>query len=283
MQQCLSEANMRMRVFVGLILCSVILASGTEPHKKMPPNEEMDYELVFSDEFDMPDGSQPDSAKWKRPKRNHSLWNRWMSDSKDVVFIKNGKLFCRAVPNKYEKGDTASMLTGAIETRDTYSFMYGKVEVRMKTNIHKGNFPAVWMKNYEYKNASLPYGEIDIVEVFGNRKETSHTAHTKLTLSEAKYRRTNHGEKSLDPRKWHVYSMEWTPKLISWFVDGELVHVYAKSTDKKLLDKGQWTFDSPFFLILNQSVGNGAHGMVQDISYTYETQFDWIRVYQIRK
>ncbi|MGN0328480.1 MAG: family 16 glycosylhydrolase [Lachnospira sp.] len=270
-------------VIAGCIAIIVAVISFTPRQETFFCNDSKNYKLIFSDEFNLPNGSQPDSTKWSRCKRNNSLWNRWISDSKDVVFIKDGCLVCRAIPNTTAKNDTVPMLTGAIETRDTYSFMYGKVEVRMKTKKHKGNFPAVWMKNYEYKDPSIPYGEIDIIEVFGDKKETAHTAHTKLTLSDAKYRNSNHSEKSLDPEKWHVYGIEWDENRIKWFVDGKLVHIYIKSSDKKLLKKGQWTFDYPFFLILNQSVGEGAHGMVPDFFHTYETLFDWVRVYQETK
>jgi len=272
-------AQMNIRNVLSLFSCVLLIVSDTQVINAQKSVDR--YELVFSDEFDLPDGSQPDSTKWKRAKRYSNTWNRWISDNKNVVFIKNGNLICKAVPNKYEKSDTASMLTGAIETRDTYSFIYGKVEVKMRTNRHKGNFPAVWMRNYDYKKPSLPYGEIDIVEVFGNRMESSHTAHTKLTINDAKYRFVNHGRNSLNPEEWHIYGIEWTPNYISWYVDGKIVHTYAKSLDKALLDKGQWTFDTPFFLILNQSVGNGEHGMMPDMDYTYETLFDWIRVYQL--
>ena len=267
--------------FTIIVLASLMTLSFTEPlPKSIGLANDYEYKLVFFDDFNLPNGSQPDSVKWKRAKRTNSLWSRWISDNEEVVFIRNGKLVCRAIPNRKEKNDTARMLTGAIETRNTYSFIYGKVDVRMKTKNHKGNFPAVWMKNYEYKDPSIPYGEIDIVEVFGDKRETAHSAHTKLTLSDAKYRRSNHGEKRVNPEKWHVYGIEWDANSIKWFVDGELVHVYVKSTDKTLLDKGQWTFDYPFFLILNQSVGEGAHGMMPDVTHTYETLFDWIKVYQ---
>lgn len=70
------------------------------------------YKLVFCDEFNLSDGSQPDTAIWSC----NSQWNRWVSDSKDVIYIKRGKLVCRAIPNSNEKGDTAKMLTGDIET-----------------------------------------------------------------------------------------------------------------------------------------------------------------------
>lgn len=77
-----------------------------------------------------------------------------------------------------------------------------------------------------------------------------------------------------------MYGIEWTPKYVKWLVDGRLVGIYYKSSDKELLKKHQWTFDDKFFILLNQSVGTGAHGMIPDITKTYETKFDWIRVYQ---
>ena len=67
------------------------------------------YRLVFADEFNQPNGSQPDSKKWKRCLRNPSRWARWISDSKDVVYIKNGRLVCRAIPNKNMKAEQAKM------------------------------------------------------------------------------------------------------------------------------------------------------------------------------
>lgn len=73
------------------------------------------YKLVFCDEFNLSDGAQPDTAIWSRCQRYNSQWNHWVSDSKDVIYIKRGKLVCRAIPNSNEKGETAKMLTGAIE------------------------------------------------------------------------------------------------------------------------------------------------------------------------
>ena len=75
------------------------------------------YRLVFADEFDLPDGSQPDSTVWGRCKRYNHGWNRWISTSTEVVYIKKGKLVSKAIPNTIEPTDTAPMLTGAIESR----------------------------------------------------------------------------------------------------------------------------------------------------------------------
>jgi beta-glucanase (GH16 family) len=240
--------------------------------------EDKDWKLVFSDEFNQKNYSQPDSTKWSRHNRYPGTWSRWISDSRDVVYIKNGSLVCRAIPNKTLPGDTARMLTGAVNTRGKFEFQYGKVEVRMKTNREKGNFPAAWLaKNNHFDQ----YGEIDIVESFGDRVSATHAIHSHLT-----YNHADHGQRNsfksidVDATKWHVYGVIWTERDVKWQIDGKTVAYFKKTTDKTLLAKGQWTFDYPFFLILNQSVGNGEYGNYGDTKKTYETRFDWIRVYQ---
>ena len=238
-----------------------------------------EWQLVFSDEFNQKNGSQPDSTKWVRCIRYNAGWNRWISNSKDVVFIKNGKLVCRAIPNTKEPGDTAKMLTGAIETRGRYTFQYGKVEVRMKTNTARGNFPAAWMK--PAKIDPNRYGEIDIVEMFGDQGLVHQTVHNHLTTT-LKKGRPAAANTALSVNKWHVYGLEWSPEKLVFTIDGQVTKVFQKSSNKKELDDGQWTFDRPFYLLLNQSVGD--YGMNEyltpDIKHVYETRFDWIRVYQ---
>ena len=63
---------------------------------------------------------------------------------------------------------------------------------------------------------------------------------------------------------------------------GILTSVSSKSSDRREIDEGQWTFDRPFYLLLNQSVGdNGMNEYLSpNIHTVYETRFDWIRVYQ---
>lgn len=265
-------------MFVAVILLLLISDRGVIVAQQTPS----DYELVFYDEFDLPDGSQPDSTKWKRAERNPSIWARWISDSKDVVYIKNGCLVCRAIPNRSLSADTAKMLTGAVETLGKYAFQYGKVEVRMKTNKYDGNFPAAWMRPVP-SSTDTRYGEIDIVEMFGNIKETYHTVHNHMSVELGKksgpMREFRH---EVSFTKWHVYGVEWNENQIIWTVDGRKVGEYKRLNTPDMIRDGQWTFDRPFFLRLNQSVGDGSHQRLHypDTQKVYETQFDWIRVYQ---
>lgn len=237
------------------------------------------WQLVFSDEFNQKDGSRPDTAKWVTSKRYATGWPRWVSNSRHAIFIKKGQLVCRALPNNGLEDDTARVLTSAIETSGKFSFQYGKVEVRMKTNNLRGNQSAVWMKpSVDYPKI---YGEIDIAETCGDLGVIQQTVHSQQTVVLKKKTAQNAFRTKLALEKWHVYGVEWSPDKLIYTVDGKITAVYRKSKDKQDLADGQWTFDRPFFLILSQSLGSGKYEcMVPDLKKTYETRIDWIRVYQ---
>lgn len=240
------------------------------------------YKLVFRDEFDLPDGSQPDTSVWRRSKRYWSTWNRWISRSDRVVFIKNGRLVCRAVRNTAEPSDTAAMLTGAVETQGKFSFKYGKIEVRMRTKRHRGNFPAAWLLPQPPCRDWPGGGEIDIFETIDNENKAHHSVHSHWTYVLKKKEQPHTWEVAADVEKWHVYGLVWTPTSLTWTIDGAPTASYRKSSDKAALDSGQWPFDHPFYIVLNQSVGRkGGWAAAPDPKFVYETQFDWVRVYQL--
>lgn len=268
-----------MRNLLFFAILTLLCAADSIQTKAQSNNNDNGYKLVFADEFNQANGSQPNSKYWSRADASNSMWARWISDDDDVVYINNGKLVCLGKPNKKDKTHK-SMRTGAIWTKDKFNFQYGKVEVRMRTNSTLGNFPAVWMRN-QYYNKTKEYAEIDIVEVFGDRKESQHCIHSQYTITNSNNKERNRNKFSCDITKWHIYSIEWTSKYVKWAVDGKTVAVYNKPTDKKLLAQKAWTFDTPFYLILNQSVGDGTYPWsVPNFKKTYKTEFDWIRVYQ---
>lgn len=271
----------KLQIFVGILMLLTTLSFAEYHPQKHAAHADDKYVLAFSDEFNLPDGSQPDSTKWSRCKRYDSMWNRWISASKEVVFIKNGKLVCRAIPNINEKGDTAKMLTGAIESIRKFSFQYGRVDVKLKTNMLRGNFPAVWMKP-EIIDPNR-YGEIDIFEGNGDLMLAQQTIHNHVSTILKKNIEQREFKTKTNVDKWQIYSLIWTPTKLVFLINNKVTGVFYKSHDTKLLEQGQWTFDRPFYLILNQSVGDGRFKcLTVDTSMIYETQIDWIRVYKIK-
>jgi len=237
--------------------------------------------MIFNDEFNQADYTQPDTAKWKPSERYGSTWNRFIAYSDSTVFVRDGALVCRALRNGDTSADNVDMLSGAIETRDHFAFTYGRVDIRLKTNLHVGNFPAAWMMPQPPCESWPSAGEIDIFESIDAANRAYHTVHSNWT-----YNLGNKSNPTSSFNEWvylpnyHVYSVEWDSVSIKWLVDGEVKGTYAKSSDETALSSGQWPFTHDFYIILNQSVGDGSWASSPDLDYVYETSFDYVRVYQ---
>lgn len=256
-----------------------------------------EYKLAFGDEFNTADFTQPNETHWSRSGWAHPTWKRFTAQTKagqeKTGWIEDGKLVLRCVKNEFndekrgDNGNKLEMISGAIESANKVTFTYGKVEGRLKTTAHSGNFPAFWMMPNESTYGGWPSsGEIDIFEQINNENTSYHTIHSHWANGAADGGLGNSGKpqksgtSATTTGEYHVYGLEWTEDILKWFVDGKQVFSYAKSTTQDDLDKLQWPFDKPFYLILNQSVGNGGWASNPDLNFTYETKFDWVRVYQ---
>lgn len=237
-----------------------------------------EYVLVFSDEFNKPDGTLPDPEVWtlcvRRPK---VTWARFLSNSPKVAFIQDGNLVLRAIPNPNRSTDDVDMLTGGINSSQKFAFRYGRVECRALVNPFVGNFPAIWMM----PKTALAWpkgGEIDIFEQINTEQKAYSTVHSAWTKSHPD--ETHSGNVNLPMDRFHIYALEWEKDVLTFFADGKQVYQYKKQNDSQ----AQWPFDkSDFYLILNQSVGDGTWAKMPDVMHTYEMRIDWIRVYQKKK
>lgn len=244
-------------------------------------NNDSEWHLVFSDEFNATDGTQPESEWWSRCTRMNATWNRWLSDSEEVIYIEDGKLVARAIPNPDTTSDNVPMITGGIWSRGKFGFTYGRIEGRIKTNPWRGNFPAFWLMPEDQSGGWPNDGEIDIWEAIDSQEDAWHTVHSNWTYN---LKQTNNPKSSFKEYtaidRYHIYTLEWDETSLVWYVDGKQVAQYYKSSSQDALDKGQWPFDDHFHIILNQSVGNGSWAANADVTHTYVTLFDWVRVYQ---
>ncbi|MDY3247574.1 MAG: family 16 glycosylhydrolase, partial [Prevotella sp.] len=117
---------------------------------------------------------------------------------------------------------------------------------------------------------------------FGDMGVAQQTIHNQISVTSKRKVEKMEFRTTIQVNEWHVYSVEWTPTKLTFLVDNKITGVFYKSKDKLLLNQGQWTFDRPFYLILNQSVGDGKSDNLRvSTNHSYETQFDWVRVYKI--
>ena len=252
------------------------------------PGKNAKYLPGFVDEFDAPDASQPNDKVWSRTPRRNPTWARFHSDSPLTVFVQNGELVCRAMATPASlkaAGEEKDFITGGVKTEGRYNFRYGRAEARIFTTPHSGNFPAFWMMPAKSKKGWPHEGEIDIWEQINNENTAYHTLHSHWTFN-LKHKNdpmSHYVTGGLDYSRYHTFAVEWTPTTITWSVDGKVTGTAVKSTDSNALANGQWPYTEPFYLILNQSVGDGSWAAKPDMNFVYETRFDWVRVYQTRE
>lgn len=242
-----------------------------------------EYKLRFADEFDGKDYSLPDADVWHNCTRESPTWKRFTSQSAEgqqkTAFIRDGKLVTRCIKNTIAEEGDVDMISGAIESSDKMYFTYGRVEGRLRTTPHVGNFPAFWLMPQDNSAGWPNAGEIDIWEQIDTENKTYHTVHTHCTY-DLHLALPNSGSTYTNAADYHVITLDWTPELLTWYVDGTKAFSYAKTNQSYLLEKGQWPYDKPFYLILNQSVGNGSWANNCDVNFEYETLFDYVRLYQ---
>ena len=257
------------------------LANSAKGVEALAANEETpgpEYMLVFRDEFNEPDGTLPDAKVWRYCTRRPKVtWARYLSNSPEVAFIKDGNLVLRAIPNPDKSKDNVPMLTGGIETSQSFTFRFGRVECRALVNPFIGNFPAIWMMP-KSKFGWPKGGEIDIFEQINNEQRSYATVHSTWTQNHPD--QPHSGNLWMPMNRYHIYAVEWEEDVLTFFADGKRVFQYKKQNDSQ----EQWPFDkSNFYLILNQSVGNGSWAKNPNENHTYEMRIDWIRVYQKKK
>jgi hypothetical protein len=165
---------------------------------------------------------------------------------------------------------TSSRLT----TKGKREFTYGKIEARLALPSGQGLWPAFWMLGANIGTAGWPAcGETDIMEHVNTETLNHGTIHWDAA-GHASYGGSV-GVSNLNA--YHVYSVEWTPASIKWFVDGAQYH------EANILNSVNSTeeFHRPFFLLLNLAVGGDWPGSPNSSTpFPSRLSVDYVRVYQ---
>jgi hypothetical protein len=94
--------------------------------------------------------------------------------------VAKGFLYLKAIKNPVTKNDTRSYLTGGVNSRNKFFFLYGKVEIHMKKECAQGAWPGLWMIPEESAYGGWPHsGEIDIMEHLNFDNNIHYNVHTR--------------------------------------------------------------------------------------------------------
>jgi beta-glucanase (GH16 family) len=244
------------------------------------------WKLVWSDEFDGPDGSSPDPTKWSFQTGGSGYGNNELENytgRQANAHIEKGNLVITALKEEFTGADGVPrhFTSARIQTKNQYQFQYGRVEARIKVPAGQGLWPAFWMMGADIDKVQWPQcGELDIMENIGKEPDKVHgTLHgpgySGAEGLTAAYTLPGGAHFSDD---FHRFAIEWEPGVTRFYVDDKLFETQSASS----LPAGkQWAFDHPFFLLLNLAVGGYWPG-----DPNAETQFpatmlvDYVRVYK---
>lgn len=264
-----------MHILILSVLFGVFFLNTTEAQQSM-------WKLKWHDEFNY-DGL-PDSTKWNYEVgyvRNDEL-QYYTRERLQNCRVNSGYLTikCRKEDYKDFKFTSASL-----NSKGKGNFLYGKVEIRAKIPASRGTLAALWMlpvKN-EYGDW-LKSGEIDLVERAGYDAEKLHfTIHTEAFNEFARTKQgtiIETGEKQKEAN-FHIYSMEWYPDKLLFFLDEQKVFQF----DKQAGDYRQWPFDKPFYLIMSLALGGpwaGRQG-IDEYALPQKLLIDYVRIYEEKR
>jgi beta-glucanase (GH16 family)/uncharacterized protein YjdB len=243
-----------------------------------------DYKLVWSDDFT---GESLDMTNWNMELHEPGWVNNELQEytnSSDNIYVNDGKLVIKA--NKTVSGSAISYTSGKVTTQHKQIFKYGKFEIKAKVPTGQGLWPAIWMmpENENLYGQWPKCGEIDIMEVLGHETNklygTIHYGNPHAS-SQGTYVMSN-GTLADD---YHVYSVEWEPSRMRFYIDGILYHTVNDWFTK--VEGGEEItypapFDQPFYLQLNLAVGGSWPGNPDETTNFDNAKFevDYVKVYQ---
>eukprot|EP00980_Cylindrotheca_fusiformis_P031452 scaffold26388_cov127-Cylindrotheca_fusiformis.AAC.1 len=252
----------------------------------LPPKQPVG-QLVFAEEFDQGDRPNPDI--WSYDYGDWGWGNAELqryTDQTENVQLRNGKLIITAI----RRGNLIT--SGRIKTLDKFTFKYGSVEASIKVpDLRNGLWPAFWTLGNSFPIVGWPKcGEIDIMEM-GNAAPGNNILNQRVG-SAAHWFDDPNGRATyglyLDAGQdltqgFHKFSMDWTPDMITTYVDGKQIWAIDISPEKCPHAKCSEFHDHHFFL-LNLAVGGSYTNLLlpNQITAPFPAQYeiDYIRIYK---
>jgi beta-glucanase (GH16 family) len=263
----------------GVLTVALLLLLATNLHAQSP-----DWQLTWSDEFNAPNGSPPDPAKWNIVTAGEGFGNNEQetyTSRPANVQQQNGHLVITARKEDLTGPDgiPRHYTSARINTQNRFTQKYGRFEARIQLPTGKGIWPAFWLLGDNHETAPWPdCGEIDILESIGAPDTIYSTIHgpgysgrkgptTKFPLPAGESVNT----------AFHLYAVEWSPDDIKFFFDD---HLIAHRTPADLPTGTHWVYDHPFYVLLNLAVGGYWPGYPDDTTvFPQQMLIDYVRVY----
>ena len=274
--------------YLGIFLMLTVFMSSCD-EETLPPEEENPinipdgYTLTWSDEFD---DAAINTNHWKYEigdGTGYELPVGWGNDEKQIYTESANNSGIQAdgelsVLHITALSDGAGGYTSAkLTTENLFSMHFGRIDIKAKMPKGQGLWPAIWMLGNNRDLIDWPgCGEIDIFELLGNEpKKMYSTVHYTQSGNE---KGETQGSYELSSEtfndNYHVFSLDWTPEAMTFFVDGVEVQQVPIEADMK-------EFLRSFYLILNVAVGGYWPGDPDNTTeFPQSMLVDYIRVFE---
>lgn len=235
-----------------------------------------EYKLVWADEFN---DAELNSANWTAEHYHGVVRGARDAGHYTVrpanIRVVDGVLELAAQRESFE---LANFTSARIQTYGKFAFTHGRVAVRMKITHAAGLRPQVSLLPVDLAYGAPPAsGAIDLLDADAGRPLAGlhfgdsgpRGAHTARPFSTPES----------DPTwsEFHVYTLEWQPNEIRWYLDERLVAMEHQWSSAAAPHPAP--FDRPFFLAVGLAVEEP--GAQQIESWPQTLQIDWIRVERV--
>jgi beta-glucanase (GH16 family) len=268
-----------------LLACCAACARSSVPTTPPPPPTATptgDWTLVWSDEFNGPDGSAVDPNKWSFDIGGSGWGNgewQYYTDRTDNAYVEDEALVIKAQKEDY-KGNRYT--SARLVTKGQGDWRYGRFEIRAKLPYGQGIWPAIWMLPTDWEYGNWPRsGEIDIMELVGHEPARVHgTLHYGIPHTYEGDHYDLPGERTFAD-DYHVFAVEWEPDEIRWYVDGYHYQTQTEWFTSSTKGSEHAPFDQRFHLLLNVAVGGTWPGFPDETTEFPQYMYvDYVRVYQ---
>lgn len=273
-------------IYLSILILLFITSCDSSSTSVDQPPEDLEYQLVWSDEFD---GNSLDTDKWSYQLGTGAQFGlvgwgnnelQYYTDREDNIFVSDGMLHIVAKEERFNHMDYTS---ARIRTINKGDWQFGRIEIKAKLPEGQGIWPAIWMLPTDEVSGGWPQsGEIDIMELVGHEPNVVHgTVHYGPKWPNNRWQGNTYtlsdGSKFSD--NFHVFSIEWVNDEMNWFVDGEKYHTITPES----LSPHPYPFNERFHLLINLAVGGNWPGDPDSNTEFPQTMLvDYIRVYQLQ-
>lgn len=265
------------KIFGSLILMLAVISLSNCKDDDL--DQQRNYELVWSDEFNGDSASAVGTDHWTYDlgTGNNGWGNNelqtYTNNAENISMDGQGNLKITAI-----KKSSTNYTSARIKTQNLFGHKYGRIEARIKTPAGQGIWPAFWMLGENIDNVGWPQcGEIDIMEqkgqypfiTYGSLHGPGYSAGNAITNS---YRL----ETGRYDDGFYIYAVEWGEDYIEFYINDIL---YGRVTPSDL--SGEWVYDQEFFILLNVAVGGSFVGPPTDNTpFPASMYIDYVRVYK---